>query len=444
MKRAIEEELWAWKDQLKRCPLIVRGARQVGKSYLIESFGKQAFESCLVINFEMHPELSSCFTSLDPEEILQKFKVYKGATIIPGKTLIFLDEIQRCPKALMALRYFKEKRPDLHVIAAGSLLEFALEEEGFSFPVGRVEFLHLRPMSFLEVLDAMNHSHLIELMKKWSLQSPPDDDLHQHCLKLIRPYLFIGGMPEIVDIYCKEQDFERCERRQAALIKTYRDDFGKYAHRARHKYLQRVLDRAPFLIGKHFQYSKVDPDFRSRDLKIAVEQLSQAGLITRIHTCAANGLPLRAEMNEKKFKILLLDVGLLQLALGNLGSEMLQSDILEIHRGALAEQFVGQELLAYSDYYMERLLHFWERAKYSSSAEVDYIVNIKGKIIPIEVKAGATGRLRSIKQLMKEKNLPLGVRISQHPLSFENGILSIPFYLIHAMPRLIDEVLQSG
>jgi len=247
-------------------------------------------------------------------------------------------------------------------------------------------------------------------------------------------------MPGIVDLYLKGRDFNRCERRQAALVKTYRDDFGKYAHFARHKYLQRVLDRAPFLVGKHFQYSKVDTEMRSRDLKIAVDQLSQAGLLTRIYATKANGLSLRAEINEKKFKVLYLDVGLLQFALGNLGSEMFHSGIIEIHRGALAEQFVGQELLAYSDYYTEKLLHFWHREKVNSSAEVDYVVNIEGKIIPIEVKAGSTGRLRSIKQLMEEKKISLGVRISEHPLTFEKGILSVPFYMIHALPRLIQEV----
>lgn len=440
MKRSIEKELWLWKDQKDRCPLIVRGARQVGKSYLIEKFGSEAFRECLVINFELHPEFADCFISLEPKEIVQKLKLYLNQSVTPGETLIFLDEIQQCPRALMALRYFKEKQPDLHVIAAGSLLEFALEDDNFSFPVGRVEFLHLRPMSLIEWLKVMGHDLLVEQMNEWSLNTPPDDGLHQHCLKLIRPYLFVGGMPALVDLYQKERDFNRCERRQAALMKTYRDDFGKYAHHARHKYLQKILERTPFLVGKHFQYSKVDTEMRSRDLKIAVDQLSQAGLLTRIHATKANGLPLRAEISEKKFKVLLLDIGLLQFALGNLGSEMFQSEIIEIHRGALAEQFVGQELLAYSDYYTEKLLHFWHREKASSSAEVDYVVNIEGKIIPIEVKSGATGRLRSLKQLMEEKNIPFGVRISERPLTFEKRILSVPFYLIQFLPRLIREV----
>lgn len=441
MKRHIEKELWLWKDQSDRCPLIVRGARQVGKSYLIEKFGKEAFDDCLVVNFELRPELEECFTSLDPKDILKKLQAYLNATVIPGETLIFLDEIQRCPMALMALRYFKEKRPDLHVIAAGSLLEFVLQDEDFSFPVGRVEYLHMRPMSLLETLRALDRGLLVDQMQEWSLRSPPDAGLHQHCLDLIRPYLFVGGMPAIVRLYKNDGDFQLCARRQAALLKTYRDDFGKYAHHARHKYLQKVLDRAPYLVGKHFQYSKVDAEMRSRDLKLAVEQLSQAGLLSCVHATKANGLPLRAEINERKFKVLLLDVGLLQLALGNLATEMLQSDITEIHRGALAEQFVGQELLAYSDCYMEKLLHFWEREKKSSSAEVDYVVNIEGRIIPIEVKAGATGRLRSLKQLMEEKSLPLGLRISQRPLSFEDGVLSVPFYMVHAIPRLIAEVI---
>ena len=440
MHRSIERELWDWKEQSDRCPIIVRGARQVGKSYLVESFGKAAFEQCHVVNFELQPDLESCFGSLNPKDILNKLQLRLNTRISPEKDLLFLDEIQRSPQALMSLRYFKEKCPGLHVIAAGSLLEFALEDENFSFPVGRVEFLHLRPMSFLEALQATGKEILLENMAGWSLASPPDNSIHQYCLKLLRDYLFVGGMPEIVRLFAGEGDYKRCERRQASLMKTYRDDFGKYARKARHKYLQKVLDRAPFLVGKHFQYSKIDPDMRSRDLKAAVEQLCHAGLLTRIHSSKASGLPLRAEINEKKFKILLLDVGLLQLSLGNLASEMLHTDVIEIHRGALAEQFVGQELLAYSDCYTDRWLHFWEREKASSSAEVDYVVNIEGRIIPIEVKAGASGRLRSLKQLMSEKGLPLGVRISSHPLSYENGVLSVPLYLIHLLPQLINEV----
>ncbi len=440
MKRAIEKELWLWKERQSRAPLIIRGARQVGKSYLVEKFGKEAFKDCLVVNFELQPELSSCFDSLDPKNILQKLKIFLNVEIVSGETLVFFDEIQQCPKALMALRYFKEKLPSLHVIAAGSLLEFALEEEDFSFPVGRVEFLHLRPMSFLETLNAMGHQELIKQMEHWSLESPPDEATHEHCLKLIRSYLFVGGMPAIVDLYQKEQDLKLCERYQSALMKTYRDDFGKYAQKAKHKHLQRILDRAPFLVGKQFRYSKVDPDTRSRDLKLAVDQLSWANLLTRIYSTAANGLPLRSEANEKKFKIVFLDVGLLQLALGNLGSEMLKPNLVEIHRGALAEQFVAQELLAYSEHYLEKQLHFWQREKKGSSAEVDYVTHVQSQIVPIEVKGGSTGRLRSIKLFMEEKGIPLGVRISQSSLKLENGILSVPFYLIHALPRLVNSI----
>ncbi len=437
MKRRVEEELWLWKDRADRSPLIIRGARQVGKSYLVEYFGQIAFKNIAVANFEFQPELETAFSSLNPQEIIKRLQIYLNVSIVPGETLLFFDEIQRCPKALMSLRYFKEKLPEQHVIAAGSLLEFVLADEKFSFPVGRVEFFRLGPLSFLEYLEAMGHRHLIEEMENWSIHSPPDEGLHQHCLELVRPYLFIGGMPAVVDLYVKERDFRFSERKQASLMQTYRDDFGKYAALTAHKYLQRVLERAPFLVGHHFQYAKVDQEMRSRELRMAVDQLCHAGLLTRIFATAANGLPLRAEINERKFKVLLLDVGLLQATLGNLRSEFHNPDMVEIHKGALAEQFVGQELIAYCDPYLERKLHFWSREARASSAEVDYVINLEGKIVPIEVKSGTTGRLRSLKRFMEEKDVPLGVRISQHPLSFKDGILSVPFYLIHALPRLI-------
>lgn len=440
MKRLIEPELWHWRENNHQLPLIIRGARQVGKSYLIESFGRKAFESTLVVNFELDPQFAECFTSLDPHSIVRNLELYTDTKIIPGKTLLFFDEIQQCPQAITSLRYFKEKMPQLHVIGAGSLLEFAVHDENFSFPVGRVQFTHLRPLSFHEFLLAKEHHLLLEALESCTLENLISDVIHQRLLNLVREYIFLGGMPAVIDSYLRTNSFLESERLQTSLLKTYENDFGKYATQAQHQYLKRCYERSPFLVGKHFQYKKIDPDLRSRELKTAIDQLSYAGLITRVHATSANGIPLRAEINERKFKILFLDVGLYQRAMEVDSQAILQQDLLQVNEGALAEQFVGQELLAYGDYYVDRHLHFWEREKKGSSAEVDYVVNINSRIIPIEVKAGKTGRLRSLQQFMHEKACPIGIRISQYPLSFENNILSLPLYLIEQLPRLLTTI----
>jgi len=223
------------------------------------------------------------------------------------------------------------------------------------------------------------------------------------------------------------------------LLNTYRNDFGKYATHAEHKHLQRLFEKAPGLIAQHFKYTKVDPDLRSRDIKNALALLQQAGLIYPIYTTAASGLPLESVVNEKKFKILFLDVGLAMRA-SRLDIELLlQEDLLLLNRGAVAEQLVGQELLAYSSPYDDAALYFWCREKKSSQAEVDFVINMHTQIIPIEVKAGTTGRLKSLNMFMDEKQVSLGIHVSQQPLSLTKNILSLPLYLIGELPRFVRD-----
>lgn len=262
--------------------------------------------------------------------------------------------------------------------------------------------------------------------------------IHQHALDLVRQYCLVGGMPEAVSEFLRMGSFRDAQRVQQGLLGTFRNDFGKYASRARHKYLHKLFERAPLLVGSHFQYSKVDREMRTRDLKLALEQLGHAGLITRIHATAANGIPLRAEINERKFKLLCLDIGLVQRAHNMDPAVILQGEILQVNAGQIAEQFVGQELLAYADPYEERGLYFWERAKRGSAAEVDYVVRIGSQLVPIEVKAGKTGRLKSLQEFLARKPAPVGVRISQHPLTRHGKILSIPLYLVSELPRLLS------
>ncbi|MFN7096687.1 MAG: ATP-binding protein [Gammaproteobacteria bacterium] len=440
MQRLIENELIAWKDQPDRMSLLLRGARQIGKTYVVESFGKTHFFNMLTINFERQREYLSCFESLEPQQILTAIQLISRESIIPGKTLLFLDEIQECPRAIMALRYFKEMLPELHIIGAGSLLEFALNSEDFRMPVGRVISLYMKPLSFKEFLMAMGYHELDNYLANIHLSTVVNPAVEQQLQTLLHRYFIVGGMPAVVDNYIKHNDLRQCQILQSALLSTYRDDFAKYATHAKHKYLQRLLEQAPGMVGQHFRYSRIDPDMQSRDLKQALEALLYAGIIYKIQQTSASDLPLSTQSNEKKFKLLFLDIGLVK-ASQMLDTELLQQkDLLLINRGAMAEQFVGQELLAYSDPYLPQQLYYWERDKQGSTAEVDYVISINENIIPLEVKAGKTGSLRSIQQFLTEKKQTIGVRLSMKSLSFENNILSVPLYLIHELKRLIKSV----
>ncbi len=440
MKRDIEKDLERWKNQHGRMPLLLRGARQVGKSFIVEKFGKERFENCVSINFEKDPEYARCFDTFDPIKIVNAIELLKRASIHPGKTLLFLDEIQECPRAIQALRYFKEEMPELHVIGAGSLLEFVLNDAEFRMPVGRIQFLHLRPLSFGEYLDASGDEKLRKHLETVSLNNPLQGVIHQALYVRIREYLALGGMPAVVREYLETKNFLRCQEIQTAILTTFRNDFGKYAKHTQHKYLQAIFARAPGLIAQWFKYSKLDPDTPARTLKNALDKLRDAGLIILVHATSGVGLPLNTHENPKKFKLLFLDVGLVKRAC-NLDLEVLfKNDLMLINEGALAEQFVGQELLAYLGKEDMNTLFFWIREEKNSSAEVDYLAAIGSQVIPIEVKAGAIGSLRSLKLFIEEKKAAFGVRISQLPLSYSDQVLSIPFYLIEQLPRLIKSL----
>lgn len=437
MKRDVEKDLLEWKNWPGRMPLLLRGARQVGKTYIVENFGKEHFDSFVEINLERDHNLFPYFESLDPRKILSALEIYTGKQIIPGRTLVFFDEIQECPKAIMALRYFKEEIPELHVIGAGSLLEFVLSDQDFRMPVGRVQFLYLRPLSFGEFLDASENHLLRAYLQKVTLESPVEELFHNQLTLLLREYLALGGMPSVLNEYFAERSWQRCQEIQSHLLTTYRNDFGKYARHTQHRYLQVLFEKAPGLISQWFKYSKIDPEVPSRYFKEAVQQLSDAGLISQVFATSATGIPFAATMNEKKFKILFLDVGLVKRACRLEMDLLLEGDLMLINQGALVEQFVGQEMRAYANRYESSPLFFWCRERKSASAEVDYVISIDSNIIPVEVKSGTTGRLKSLRIFIEEKQCRLGIRVSGKRLSFENRILSIPLYLVSEIKRIV-------
>lgn len=442
MKRKLEKDLIEWKNRDDHLPLLLRGARQVGKSYLVEHFGKNQFENVIEVDFEKRPDLGRYFKSRDPAQIISQLELAFEKKIIPGKTLLFLDEIQECPDALVTLRYFKELMKDLHVIAAGSLMEFLLNNDKYSFPVGRVEFLYLRPFSFEEFLKELAPI-AYERLQKVTLKNPLSDVEHTELLKWLRKYFFIGGMPDAIKKYKSTNSFLDCQKVHKRILQAYESDFGKYSKHIHHKYLQMIFLKIPTLVGKILKYSHIDKEARSRDLKPAIHLLTCAGIVLQVYGTTASGLPLHAHIQDHRFKLLFLDIGLLQTAAQVDAQDFFEKDILQINAGMLAEQFVGQEILAYDDPDQNRSLLFWEKKK-PSNAEIDFVKTIDSKIIPIEVKAGSSGKLRSLHSFLEIKKLPLGVRISENNLSMNNNILSIPLYLTSQLNQLTNQILKKS
>jgi predicted AAA+ superfamily ATPase len=438
-QRQLEQDLMAWKNRPGHMPLLLRGARQVGKTSLVQQFGKKNYLSVCEVNLELQPELAMCFDDLNPTAILEKLSAYTSIRIIPGETLLFIDEIQEASNAIQALRYFKEKLPELDVIGAGSLLEFSLNAESFRMPVGRVEFLYLKPLSFAEFLWARGAAPLSAAISKVTLNHPLPEVLHQKALGFIREYLVLGGMPAVLANYARLHEFAEAQREQLHLWATYRGDFGKYGSAATLPLLQQVFDKLPQLVAQQTKYSKIDPDVRSASLKRAINLLAQAGVLHQVVSTSAAGMPLNALLNEKKYKLLFLDVGMIS-ARTQLSAEILMRENLHlVHQGALCEQFVGQELLANQLPYVFPEIYYWSREQKNSHAEVDFVISIKDKIVPIEVKSGGSGWLKSMKIFLEEKNCPMGVRISERQLSLEGNILSIPLYMIAQLPELIKQ-----
>jgi len=443
MKRDIEQILRQWKIEKKRYPLLLRGARQVGKSYSIRKFGKQYFENLLEINFEQNPKYKICFNTLEPEKIIESLSILSNSSIIPGKTLLFLDEIQECPNAITSLRYFYEQFSDLHVIGAGSLLEFSISQEDFKMPVGRIQYIFLKPLSFLEFLEAIGETKIKKKIDNFNQNNLPSKAIHEHIQSFIKLYSIIGGMPAVIQEYISSKDIKRCLNVQTIIIQTYRDDFGKYANKVKYKYLQKIFYGVPKMVGKKFKYSNIDRDMQSRDLKDALNLLEKAGVVYRIKHSSGNGLPLEAESKESIFKAIFLDIGLMQNICG-LNSELFLSaneNFININDGAIAEQFVAQELLNYQNCFTQASLFYWVREAKNSNAEVDFLIPCCSKAIPIEVKSGKTGTLKSMHLFLKKNNLPIGVKVSQLPFENSLPIISIPFYAIKKIPELINSYI---
>ncbi|MBM4080879.1 MAG: ATP-binding protein [Planctomycetes bacterium] len=457
MHRFALDYLREWKTRPTRKPIVVRGARQVGKSFLVRAFAKTEFENLLEINLERERDAASLFASKTPRTIVPLLEARFNTPLRPGRSLLFLDEIQAAPEVFATLRYFHEDMPDLHVVSAGSLLEFVLEDHAFSMPVGRVEYLHLGPMQFEEFMLGMGRDQLREWLGKYSLGETVPEGLHAELMRLLRQFLLVGGLPEAVRAFVESGSYQECDAVKQSVLSTYRDDFGKYGRRVHHQRVSKVFDKIPQLVGRKFMYSQVDREERSRDLGEALHLLCLARVAHRIRHTAANGVPLGAEADDRNFKALFLDAGLLCRALGLSVREIESAeDVLLVNNGAVCEQFIGQHLFYSGPFYQEPELYCWMREKSTSSAELDFVIAIGTSVVPVEVKAGKTGMLKSLHQFLREKGRDFGLRFNSEAPTLLDAqtalpdgrnrpfrLLSLPLYMVGQARRLCAQAFQS-
>lgn len=453
MKRYLVDKLKDWLVSPSRKPAVLRGARQVGKTWVVRELAKQAGKQLIELNFEKKRSLAVHFESNDPSAILLNLESALNQSIHPADSILFLDEIQAVPDLLAKLRWFYEDMPELAVITAGSLLEFVLENHTFSMPVGRIQYFFLEPLGFEEFLLAKNETHLLSAIENVSIEESFNTALHDKANQLFKEFVTVGGMPEAVSTWIKTSSLEALAEVHNNLISTYQDDFAKYAGKLTITHLEEVLHAVPKLLTKKFVYSHVDPAARHGSIKQALSLLLKARLCHKVQSTSANGIPLGAEVNSKIFKIILIDVGLVSTMLGlKLHQFSSMEDILVINKGALAEQVVGQLLRLLSPFYVEPTLHYWNRELANSSAEIDYLIQDNQRLIPIEVKAGVEGKLRSLHQFMSEKPWKLAVRFYAGPVQRDHiksktttgdmndyELISLPFYLLGQLYRLLKQ-----
>lgn len=429
-RRKIDEALESWASSEERKPLLLRGARQVGKTSAVKHLGER-FKHFALVDFNERRDVHYLFEgSYSPQEICQMLSVLLRIPIVAGDTLLFFDEIQACPHAINRLRYFYEKFPELHLVAAGSLLEFALESLP-SYGVGRIRSIFMYPFSFEEYLWTTGNEALALMIKGASPCRPLPAPIHEQALRLLRTFMVIGGMPAVVARYCEDGNLLECQNILSELVLSFRDDFAKYRNKVPSSNIDATFRSvAEQGLGK-FVYNRVNADASAAQIKTAVETLILAGLVYPVTHSSANGIPLGAEINEKYRRMILLDTGLLQRILNLDISDILSSDDIQVvNRGAIAETFVGTELVKSASCYSPCSLYCWHREKAGSNAEVDYVVQLGTHILPIEVKSGSKGSMQSMRLFMEAKGSGKGIRTSLENFSSYDNILVYPLYAI--------------
>lgn len=456
LERSAEKYLNTWHQKSRRKPLVLRGARQVGKSTLVRRFAQNNGLVLNEINLEQHLYLDTIFKSLDMDIIIRELDALVGRNIRAPGSVLFLDEIQATPHAIQALRYFYENKPDLPVISAGSLLEFALADLHFSMPVGRIEYYHLGPMTFREFLTAVEPG-LMPYISEFHVRQTLPVTAHQKLIKRQREYLFVGGMPEAVRAFVEENALTEVTAIHRSIAETYQDDFSKYAKQKDLALMQKVFRQIPRIIGQKVKYSNISKEDKSRELKAVIDLLVKARVCHQVFHSHCSGAPLMADINENVYKLLFMDVGMAAWLTGLdwIALQALDGQSL-VNEGKLAEQFVGQHLL---NPFEPPRLAYWLREVKSAGAEVDFVTASGNQVIPIEVKAGKSGSLKSLQQFALNKHAALCVRFDLNPpdigqithaVRMNSGsipvsytLLSLPLYLVEELPRILDEIRMA-
>jgi len=451
MERRYQADLDRWHVKKNRKPLVIRGSRQVGKSTLVRQFADAAGLMLFEVNLERQPQLAGAVKTLDPRKILREIEFICGkGAIRAGEALLFIDEIQGMPQMLQCLRYFYEELPELAVIAAGSLLEFALADHSFPMPVGRIEYFSMGPVTWEEFLKAKGELQLLELLETFQLCDDFPLSAHERLLDLMRDYLLVGGMPEAVQLHLDGEDWEQIFQTQEGILQTYRDDFSKYATGRSLVTLQRVVDYLGQGVGRKVKFVNIDASVQAREVKAVLDLILKAGVVLKAEHSHGNGIPLNAEINAKVFKLFCLDVGLYQriTRVKHLSDEEIRS-VKFINGGALAEQFMAQQIHSLETPGRLPALHYWLREGGRGNAEIDFLLQVGTQVVPLEIKAGKSGTLKSLFQFMKEKKGTLACRFDLNPPSLQEAshvvegeevsfkLVSLPLYCVLQAERIL-------
>lgn len=433
MKRLLYANLLEWKDGEHRKPLLLTGARQVGKTYLLKEFGATEFSDVLYLNFDSERDKLETFFdgSINPSNIISKLETIYQKTIDPANTLIIFDEIQEIPRALASLKYFCEEAPEYHVAASGSFLGIALHQ-GTSFPVGKVDLLELSPLSFEEFLIASGHENLLNAADDESLLPVVSNEMSL----LFREYLIVGGMPEAVASWITEHNYERIDTIHDAILSAYWSDISKHTDATTATRIHQVWESLPAQFAKRnekFMFNVVKEGARAREYELAVQWLIDCKFVRKVNRLTAGDkLPLKAYTDLSSFKLYSLDVGLLRRMAGISSETILDDEILfKEFNGLFVEQFVLQQLAS------KRTLFYWSS---SSTAEVDFVTEIDNKIVPIEVKSGTNVKAKSLRVFRDLYHPELAIRFSMRPLKYDDGLLNLPIYLAGMEEKFVDRI----
>ena len=436
MYRIAMEKLLKWKDNKRRKPLIIEGARQVGKTWLMKEFGRQAYKDTVYINFDSNSRMKELFTSdLDTDRLIMGLELYAGRKIEPENTLLIFDEAQEVPRALSSLKYFYENAPQYHIVCAGSLLGIALHE-GTSFPVGKVDFLKLYPLSFREFLMATGKERFAELLDK--LDFAMVTSFKQTYIDALKQYYFVGGMPEAVQSFAEDKDFNEVRNIQKRILAAYEQDFSKHAPNEIVPKIRMLWNSIPSQLAKEnkkFIYGLVREGARAKEYETAIMWLTDCGLVHKVSRVNAAGIPLKAYEDLKAFKLFVVDVGLLGCMAGLRQRTLLDGNSLFVEfKGALTEQYVCQQLKTIED------LGIYYYTNDRGSCEVDFIVDTGEQIVPAEVKAEVNLRAKSLKTYQEKFSPDVAVRTSMADFKKEAWLINLPLYAVEKIIKTIDGI----